>query len=64
MVRHDEYSIKFLQVTDLFHVLQVTLANIIPSKLKKEKKKKEDKKKKREESVMIKFMKAFIPPVC
>ena len=39
MVRHNEHSIKFLQLTDLFHVLQITLADIRPDKsIKKEKK--------------------------
>ena len=46
MVRHNGHSIKFLQVTDLLHVLEVILADIRPGKLKKErKKKKEDKEK-------------------
>ena len=38
MVRHNEHSSKFLQLIDLLHMLQVTLANIRPDKLKKEKK--------------------------
>ena len=46
MVRHNEHSITFLQLTDLLHVLQVTLAENRPDKffLKKKKRKKEDKK--------------------
>ena len=32
MVRHNEHSIKFLQLTDLLHVLQVTFADIRPDK--------------------------------
>ena len=36
MVNHNEYSIKFLQVNDLLHVLQVTLRPVTmgPVKLK------------------------------
>ena len=51
MVRHNEHSIKFLQVTDLLHVLQITSADIRPDKsIKKERK-----------NVMIKLMKALLP---
>ena len=51
MVRHNEHSIKFLQLTDLFHVLQITLADIRPYKsIKKERK-----------NMMIKLMKALLP---
>ena len=40
MVRHNEHLIKFLQLTDLLHVLQITLVDIrkVNSKRKKEKK--------------------------
>ena len=39
MVRHNEHSITFLQLTGLLHVLQINLADIRPDKLiKKEKK--------------------------
>ena len=39
MVRYNEHSIKFLQLTDLLHVLQITLADIRPdNSIKKEKK--------------------------
>ena len=39
MVRHNEHLIKFLQLTDLLHVLQITLVDIIKvnSRRKKEK---------------------------
>ena len=46
MVRHNEHSMKFLQLTDLLHVLQVTLAlwqTLDQTSLKNEKKKKEKK---------------------
>ena len=32
MVRHNEHSIKFLQLTDLLHVLQITFGDIRPDK--------------------------------
>ena len=32
IVRHNEHSIKFLQLTDLLYVLQITLADIRPEK--------------------------------
>ena len=32
MVRHNEHSIKFLHLTDLLHVLQITFADIRPDK--------------------------------
>ena len=44
MVRHNEHSIKFLQLTGLQHVLQISLADIRPDRsIKKEKKKREKK---------------------
>ena len=49
MVRHNEHSMKFLQLTDLLHVLQVTLAlwqTLDQTSLKNEKKKKKKKEKK------------------
>ena len=46
MVRHNEHSIKFLQLIDLLHVLQVTLADIRLDKFKKKRKKKSKKKRK------------------
>ena len=52
MVRHNEHSIKFLQLTDLLHVLQITFADIRPDKSIK---------KKREKNVMTKLMKALLP---
>ena len=43
MVRHNEHSIKFLQLTDLLHVLQITFADIRPDKsIKKMREKKCD----------------------
>ena len=54
MVRHNEHSIKFLQLTDLLHVLQITFADIRPDKsIKKERE--------REKNVMTKLMKALLP---
>ena len=50
MVRHNEHSIKFLQVTDLLHVLQITSADIRPDKSLKKRK-----------NVMTKLMKALLP---
>ena len=50
MIRHNKLSTKFLQLTDLLYVLQVTLADVKPDKLKtrkegtKKKEKKENKK--------------------
>lgn len=38
-LEHNEHSIKFLQLTHLLHVLQITLAEIRPNKLIKKKKK-------------------------
>ena len=41
MVRHNEYSIKFLELTDLLHLLQITFADIRPDKsIEKEKERK------------------------
>ena len=40
MVRHNEYSIEFLQLTDLLHALQITFAD---KSIKKKKKKREKK---------------------
>ena len=48
MVRHNEHSIKFLQLTDLLHVLQRTLADIRPDKSIKKRERK---------NVMTKLMK-------
>ena len=39
MVRHNEHSIKCLQLSDLLHVLQITFADIRPYKSIKKKKK-------------------------
>ena len=40
MVRHNEHSIKVLQMTDLLHVLQISLADIRPKKsIKREREK-------------------------
>ena len=47
MIRHNKPSTKFLQLTDLLYVLQVTLADVKPDKLKT--RKKGTKKKKRKE---------------
>ena len=54
MVKHNEHSIKFLQLTDLLHVLQITLVDIRPDKLKKRKKEKKKKeyRKRKEENMM------------
>ena len=38
MARNNENSIKFLQLTDLLHVLQITLADIRPDNKKRIKK--------------------------
>ena len=46
MIRHNKLSTKFLQLTDLLYVLQVTLADVKPDKLKT---RKEGTKKKRKE---------------
>ena len=32
MVRHNEHLVKFLQLTDFLHVIQVTLTDIRPEK--------------------------------
>ena len=42
MVRHNEHLVKFLQLTDLLHVLQIAFADIRPDKPIKKKKKKCD----------------------
>ena len=39
MVKHNEHSIKLLQLTDLSDGLQVSLEDIRPHKLKKQRKK-------------------------
>ena len=49
MVKHNEHSIKFLQLTDLLHVLQITLVDIRPDKLKKRKKEKKKERIQKEE---------------
>ena len=54
MVRHNEHSIKFLQLTDLLRVLHITLADIRPDKSIK-------KKKKKRKNVMTKLVKALLP---
>ena len=38
MVRHNEHSIKFVQLTDLLQVLQLTFADVRPDKSIKQKK--------------------------
>ena len=68
MVRHNEHSIKFLQLTDLLHVLQVTLADIRPDKFKKKRKKKSKKKRKedkkrKEGNTISRLVKALLPPI-
>ena len=50
MVSHNEHSIKFLQLTDLLHVLQITLADIKP-----------DKSIKRRKHLIAKLVKALFP---
>ena len=42
MVRHNEHSITFLQLTDLLHVLQITFADIRPDQSIKKREKKCD----------------------
>ena len=42
MARHNEHSISFLQLTDLLHVLKLTLPGIRQDKLKKKKKEKKE----------------------
>ena len=56
MIKHNEHSLKVLQLADLLKVLQVTLAEIIPGKFKKRKKKI-----RKEENVMTKLLKALLP---
>ena len=64
MARHNEHSISFLQLTDLLHVLQVTLPGTRQDKLKKKEKKRKKTTKRKEENVMIKLVKALLPPIC
>ena len=72
MVRHNEHSMKFLQLTDLLHVLQVTLAlwqtldqtSLKNEKKKKRKERKKEYKKRKEENVMTRLVEAFLPPIC
>ena len=52
MVRHNEHSTKFLQLTDLLHVLQITLADIRPDIPIS---------KKRKKNVTTKLIKALLP---
>ena len=40
MLRHNEHLIRFLHLTDLVHVLQITLAGIRPDKSIKKKREK------------------------
>ena len=63
MVGQNSNSIKFLQLTHLLHVLQVTLANIRPDKLKKKKENKARRQKKEGTNVMIRFVKALLQPI-
>ena len=64
MIRHNKPSTKFLQLTDLLYVLQVTLADVKPDKLKTRKKgtkkKKKRKKTKKEENVMTTLVKTLL----
>ena len=55
MVRHNEHSIKFLQLTGLLHVLQINLVDIRPDKSIKKKTKE------RKKNMMTKLMKALLP---
>ena len=48
MIRHNKPSTKFLQLTALLYVLQVTLADVKPDKLKTRKKGTKKKKEKKE----------------
>ena len=59
MVKQIEPSIKFLQLIDLLHVFQVTLADIRQESKKKERKKGQKGKK---ENVMTKPVKGLVPP--
>ena len=68
MVKHNEHSIKFLQLTDLLHVLQVTLAENRPGKFvclffSKKKKKETRQKDRKEENLMTRLVKALLPPI-
>ena len=66
MVRHNEHSMKFLQLTDLLHLLQVTLAlwqTLDQTNLKNEKKKKK-KNKRKKENVVTRLVEAFLSPIC
>ena len=65
MIRHNKLSTKFLLLTDLLYVLQVTLADVKLDKLKtrkkeQKKKKKERKKTKKEENVMTTLVKNLL----
>ena len=65
MIRHNKPSTKFLQLTDLLYVLQATLADVKPDKLKTrkkgtKKKKKKRKKTKKEENVMTTLVKTLL----
>lgn len=44
MLRHNEHLSKFLQLTELLHVLQVTLGDVRSDKFKKKKERKKKKK--------------------
>ena len=61
MVRHNEHSIKFLQLTDLVHELQIIPADIRPKKLKKSQRK--EAKKRKEENLITKLIKILLPPI-
>ena len=49
MIRHNKLSTKFLQLTDLLYVLQVTLADVKPDKLKTRKERTKKKRKERKQ---------------
>ena len=52
MVRHNEHSVKLLQLTDLLHMLQVNLTDIRTNKSIKKRK-----------IVITKLAKALLPPI-
>ena len=61
MVRHNEHSIIFLQLTGLVHALQVIPADIRLDKFKKSQRK--EAKKKKEENLITKLIKTLLPPI-
>ena len=65
MLRHNEHLSKFLQLTELLHVLQVTLGDVRSDKFKKKKERKKKRKeiKKEAENLMTKLVTPLLPPI-